>query len=256
MLGASHGSGDSQIPVGAGDISRAVMFSTHPVKTIATGEGGVLTTADSAFAARLRRLRNHGMTRDPASFVNTDLAFETRANGASGDGSEPVPAPWYYEMQEVGWNYRLTDLQCALGIRQLDKLGRFVQTRRRLRNRYAFQLEKLSATTNGLVRAQPVAKGCEPAWHLAVALIDFEGLETTRTDVMHRLREKGVGTQVHYIPVHLQPYYQQRYGAVSLPGAERYYSCCLSLPLFPAMTEQDVDRVVEAGRRTRRLGPV
>ena len=246
VLGGAHGSGEGVRPVGAGDVSRAVMFSTHPVKTIATGEGGVLTTADSAFASRLRRLRNHGMTRDPATFVNTDMAYEDVGAGTGAGDSGTKPAPWYYEMQEVGWNYRLTDLQCALGIRQLEKLPHFVETRRRLRDHYAQRLDRLSVTSNGLVRAQPVAPGCQPAWHLAVALIDFEGLGTTRTDVMHQLREKGVGTQVHYIPVHLQPYYRDRYGPLSLPGAERYYSRCLSLPLFPAMTEADVDWVVEA----------
>ena len=193
VLGGAHGSGEGVRPVGAGDVSRAVMFSTHPVKTIATGEGGVLTTADSAFASRLRRLRNHGMTRDPATFVNTDMAYEDVGAGTGAGDSGTKPAPWYYEMQEVGWNYRLTDLQCALGIRQLEKLPHFVETRRRLRDHYAQWLDRLSVTSNGLVRAQPVAPGCQPAWHLAVALIDFEGLGTTRTDVMHNFGRRGWG---------------------------------------------------------------
>lgn len=223
----------AMVPVGSCSNSDAAMFSTHPVKAIATGEGGVLTTNDGAMADRLRRFRNHGMVREAAAFKNRDMAFE------SGDG---VAAPWYYEMHEPGFNYRLNDLQCALGISQLRRLSGFVEQRRKLRGRYAVLLNGLGAH----VRPITVAKGCDPAWHLSVALIDFAALDTTRSQVMRRLREKSIGTQVHYIPVHLQPYYRDRYETPTLPGAERYYERCLSLPLFPTMLESDVDRVVEA----------
>lgn len=223
----------AMVPVGACADSDAAMFSTHPVKAIATGEGGMLTTNDDALAERLRRFRNHGMVREERNFRNRDMAFE---NG------DPLAAPWYYEMHEPGFNYRLNDLQCALGISQLRRLTGFVERRRKLRERYA-------ALLNGMgphVRPITVAKGCEPAWHLSVALIDFAALRTTRSRVMRQLRETSIGTQVHYIPVHLQPYYRDRYETPRLPGAELYYERCLSLPLFPTMAESDVDRVVEA----------
>lgn len=231
-LGGSYGDGaGGTCKVGSCPAGGITMFSTHPVKAIATGEGGVLTTNDDALADRLRLMRSHGMTRDAAKFVNRDMAFE---------GGEV--APWYYEMAEPGYNYRLSDLNCALGLSQLGKLARFVERRRALRDRYAARLAGLGPH----VAMQRVQPGCEPAWHLAVAMIDFAALGTTRTRVMNRLREKGVGTQVHYIPVHLQPYYAQRYGPLSLPGAEAYYARCLSLPLFPAMEAADVDRTVDA----------
>lgn len=221
------------VPVGSCAASDAAMFSTHPVKAIATGEGGVLVTNHDGLAERMRRFRNHGMVREPDRFVNRAMAFET------GDGQA---APWYYEMHEPGFNYRLNDLQCALGISQLRRLPEFVKKRGLLRDRY----EVLLGAMGPHVRPIQVAPGCEPAWHLSVALIDFRALGTTRTEVMNKLRDKGIGTQVHYIPVHAQPYYRRRYQTPALPGAERYYSRCLSLPLFPSMTERDVDRVVEA----------
>jgi dTDP-4-amino-4,6-dideoxygalactose transaminase len=225
--------GGTMLPVGSCAASAAAMFSTHPVKAIATGEGGVLTTNDDNLAERLRRFRNHGMVREPGAFRNRDMAFEK--------GSETA-APWYYEMHEPGYNYRLNDLQCALGLSQLRRLAGFVEKRRTLRDRYAGLLNGLGPH----VRPVSVAEGCEPAWHLSVALIDFRALDTTRSAVMNRLRERGIGTQVHYIPVHKQPYYRDRYETPALPGAERYYERCLSLPLFPSMVESDVDRVVEA----------
>jgi UDP-4-amino-4,6-dideoxy-N-acetyl-beta-L-altrosamine transaminase len=220
-------------PVGACTASDAAMFSTHPVKAIATGEGGVLVTNEDGLAERMRRFRNHGMVRRPSAFVNREMAFE---------GGGERAAPWYYEMLEPGFNYRLNDLQCALGISQLRRLPGFIKQRRMLRDRYGALLGSLGPH----VRPIKVAEGCEPAWHLSVALIDFVALETTRTEVMNKLRDKGIGTQVHYIPVHAQPYYRDRYETPALPGAESYYSRCLSLPLFPSMEESDVDRVVEA----------
>tara|TARA_R110001592_G_scaffold29761_18_gene107461 strand:- start:601 stop:1197 length:597 start_codon:yes stop_codon:yes gene_type:complete len=190
----------------------------------------MLTTNSDRFAETLRRSRNHGLVREPESFLNKRMGFE--------DG---VPAPWYYEMHEPGYNYRLSDINAALGLSQLGKLDGFVSKRRALRARYQELLDALGPH----VAMQKVAPGCNPAWHLAVALIDFAALGTTRTAVMTALKERGIGTQVHYIPVHRQPYYASRYQAKSLPGADAYYARCLSLPLFPAMSEGDVERVVE-----------
>lgn len=234
---ASHAIGASSVvdgetaPVGACRHSDMCVFSFHPVKTIAMGEGGAITTNDAAAAARLRLMRNHGMTRRAESFANRELAFDEAGK----------PNPWYYEMAEPGFNYRATDVQCALGTSQLAKLDRFVARRAELVEAYDEALAPLAPRVRPLGRARDV----RPAWHLYVALIDFAGLGRSRGDVMRALLADGVGTQVHYVPVHLQPYYRERYGAQSLPGAERYYSRALSLPLHVGMERSDVLRVVE-----------
>jgi UDP-4-amino-4,6-dideoxy-N-acetyl-beta-L-altrosamine transaminase len=216
--------------VGATKHSRIACFSTHPVKAIATGEGGAVTTADAALAARMRRLRSHGMVREPAAFQNRALSFD-------GD----APNPWSYEMPEIGWNYRLPDLLCALGLSQIAKLERFLARRRALVALYDAAITRLAPSIG------PVPHGDRPhGWHLYVLLFDFDGLGISRRQVMDGLRRVGVGTQVHYPPVHRQPYYEARYGAQTLPGADRYYARCLSMPLFPAMADGDVERVVAA----------
>tara|TARA_Y100001934_G_scaffold276658_1_gene373685 strand:- start:20 stop:673 length:654 start_codon:yes stop_codon:yes gene_type:complete len=208
------------------------VFSFHPVKTIAMGEGGAVATNDPALRDRLQSFRNHGMVRDSDDFENRDMAFDE-----SGEAN-----PWYYEMSYPGFNYRASDMHCALGLAQLSKLDRFVSKRAELVARYDSRLAELSPLVRPLAR---VPTG-SPAWHLYVALIDFDAAAISRAALMKNLRAKGVGTQVHYIPVHHQPYYCARYGRAELPGAERYYQRALSLPLFATMTEQDVDRVVEA----------
>jgi UDP-4-amino-4,6-dideoxy-N-acetyl-beta-L-altrosamine transaminase len=225
---ACHALGERN--VGATEHSVAACFSTHPVKAIATGEGGVVTTAEENFAARLRQLRSHGMTRTPSNFKNTDLAF---SNG--------TPNPWYYEMQEIGWNYRLPDVLCALGISQLRKLDRFATRRREIAALYERLLMPLASAIRPVSGANAVH-----GWHLYAVRIDFQSLGIKRAHFMKALREEGIGTQVHYIPVHKQPYYRQLYGEISLPGADAYYQGCLSLPLFPSMSDEDVERVVSA----------
>jgi UDP-4-amino-4,6-dideoxy-N-acetyl-beta-L-altrosamine transaminase len=205
-------------PVGDGAYSAFASFSFHPVKTLATGEGGMLTTNDAALAARARSLRSHGMVR-PA-------------------GAEP----WVYEMPELGFNYRIPDVLCALGISQLAKLDRFVARRRELTALYAERLAALAPT----VRLAESPAWSDPALHLLTVLIDFEAAGTTRRAVVEALKAHGIGSQVHYIPVHRQPYYQARYGALDLPGSDAWYARCLTLPLYPTMADGDVDRVVEA----------
>lgn len=218
--------------VGAAPGIHMSAFSTHPVKTMTTGEGGIVTTGDAALAERLRRMRAHGLTRDPADFRQPDLAFAP-------DGT---PNPWYYELPELGFNYRITDLQCALGLSQLAKLERFAARRRDLRACYEARLAPLAPS----VTMVPQRGAQAPAWHLAVALIDFAGLGIARARLMAELREAGIGSQVHYIPIHLQPYYRARYGRLALPGATSYYERCLSLPLFYGLAAEDVDCVVDA----------
>jgi UDP-4-amino-4,6-dideoxy-N-acetyl-beta-L-altrosamine transaminase len=212
--------------VGDGRHGAMACFSFHPVKTITTAEGGMVTTNDQRLAERLRLFRSHGIARDPAAF---------RAPPAE-------PEPWAYEMQALGFNYRLPDLLCALGMSQLAKLGRFTAKRRALAARYRTLLAPLAPV------ARPVAtpRGCEAAWHLFVVLIDFAAAGRTRAEVMGGLAARGIGSQVHYIPVHRQPYYLDRYGALDLPGAEAYYARCLSLPLYPGMRDDDPQRVVTA----------
>ncbi|WP_334160787.1 UDP-4-amino-4,6-dideoxy-N-acetyl-beta-L-altrosamine transaminase [Phenylobacterium sp.] len=203
-----------------GDVRHSAMatFSFHPVKTIATGEGGMVTTNDPALAARLRTLRSHGMVRP--------------------EGSDP----WWYEMPEPGFNYRLPDILCALGLSQLAKLGRFVARRRVLSAAYVEALRPLAP----LVRPAASPAWSDPALHLMCVLIDFEAAGRSRREVVDALRARGVGSQVHYIPVHRQPYYRERYGVLDLPGAEAWYARCLSLPLYPGMADADVDMVVRA----------
>lgn len=212
-------------PVGDGAYSAFASFSFHPVKTLATGEGGMLTTNDAELAARARALRGHGMLRP-----------------AGGD-------PWWYEMPELGFNYRLPDILCALGLSQLAKLDRFVARRRALTALYAERLPALSPH----VRLATRPDHSDPALHLLTVLIDFDALGTSRRQVVDGLKAHGIGSQVHYIPVHQQPYYVQRYGALDLPGAQAWYDRCLTLPLYPTMADGDVDRVVEALARVLAL---
>ena len=217
--------------IGASEHSAAACFSTHPVKAIATCEGGVVTTSDAAIAARMRKLRSHGMTREIDAFENRSLAFD-------GDNQ---PNPWYYEMGEIGWNYRLPDVLCALGISQLRKLDRFVTRRRHIAALYGQLLAPLAPVIRPVSSANAVH-----GWHLYVVNVDFRSLGTTRARFIRALREQGVGTQVHYVPLHKQPYYRKRYGEISLPGAEAYYEGCLSIPMFPSMTDADVEHVATA----------
>jgi UDP-4-amino-4,6-dideoxy-N-acetyl-beta-L-altrosamine transaminase len=209
---------NSPAMVGDNRWSDVAVFSFHPVKTLTTGEGGMLTTGDALLAQRLRHLRSHGMLRR--------------------DGADP----WWYEMPEMGFNYRLPDVLCALGLSQLAKLDRLVARRRALALRYETALAPLAE----LVRIALRPGWSDPALHLMTVLIDFPAAGRSRREVVEALKAKGIGSQVHYIPVHHQPYYVARYGEARLPGADAWYARCLSLPFFPAMTEADVDRVAEA----------
>ncbi|MCP5049862.1 MAG: UDP-4-amino-4,6-dideoxy-N-acetyl-beta-L-altrosamine transaminase [bacterium] len=204
------------------------VFSFHPVKTIATGEGGAITTNSKRLYERLLLLRNHGITKDPAKLKNHDPEFT---------------GPWYYEMQVLGFNYRLTDIQAALGVSQLRKTDTFVQRRREIVKAYNHAFGHIDWLTTPYERP-----GVNSAFHLYVLGIDFKGIGKSRTGVMTELKEKGVGTQVHYIPVHTQPYYRERWGYKrgDFPKAENYYDQCLSIPLYPKMTDGDVEQVIEA----------
>jgi dTDP-4-amino-4,6-dideoxygalactose transaminase len=227
-LGSLDGDGTA---AGACAWSDAAVFSFHPVKTIAAGEGGMTTLNDPDRAERMRRLRNHGVTRDaglmeqPGSFAPTG-----------------APNPWSYEQLELGFNYRMNEMEAALGLSQLGKLDRFVERRRALAARY----DRLLGRFGEFVRPVPTPPGQRPAPHLYTVLIDFEALGIDRAALMGALVARGIGTQVHYIPLYRQPFFRARYGEMRLPGAEAYYARCLALPLFPAMAEAHVDQVVLA----------
>lgn len=208
--------------VGNCKYSDLTTFSFHPVKTITTGEGGAITTNDEKLYKRLLLLRSHGITKDPEEMSQN-------------------PGPWYYEMHELGFNYRITDMQCALGCSQLKRLDQFISRRREIVKKYN---ESFNSLPNVIT---PYEKdGLVSAFHLYVLQIDYDKIGKTRKQVMEELGANNIGTQVHYIPVHTQPYYQKNfhYKNGDFPKAEKYYDKCLSLPLYPAMTDGDVEMVI------------
>lgn len=197
-------------------------FSFHPVKTMTTGEGGAIATNDDELAERCRSLRSHGMVKNRPD------------------------EPWYYEMAELGFNYRITDIQCALGVSQLKKLDGFIERRRQIVERYNDAFTGIKWLKRPSTPEFGVFSPARVAWHLYVVQIDFPTIGKSRAEVMKELLEAGVGTQVHYIPVHMQIYYQKKYGCGlgDCPVDEAYYDRCLSLPLFAAMTDEDVEQVI------------
>ena len=227
----SIGDGEAYV-VGQSRYADATTFSFHPVKAIAMGEGGAITTNDPDLAAIMLRDRTHGMNRDAALFVQDAEAFD----------ASQAPNPWYYEMEAPGLNYRIPDVLCALGESQLRKLEVFSARRREIVALYDRLLGGRWPELSLLARTADVTA----AWHLYVVLIDFAALGVSRAEVMRKLAAEGIGTQVHYLPVHRQPYYRDMSPAGTLAGADRYYARTLSLPLYPGMTDGDVTRVCAA----------
>lgn len=209
-------------PVGGDGTADMTAFSLHPVKAITTGEGGVITTDDDGLADELRAFRTHGI----------------RRTGQSGD---PLLGPWHYDVATLGFNYRITDFQCALGLRQLGRLEAFVQERNRVAARYRELLRDEERVT---LPAEPPPNG-RHAYHLFV--VRFPEGAKRRRQIAEGLRERGIGTQLHYIPIYRHSLYESLgYAdcAGRLPEAEAYYREALSLPMFPAMEDRDVERVV------------
>ncbi len=231
-LGATYLHGDQEYRVGGNPHSDLTVFSFHPVKHVAMGEGGAVVTDNDELAERIRMYRNHGITR--SDFVNADLAHD--AGG--------VANPWYYEMHDLGYNYRLTDIQAALGLSQLQRLQQSLTRRREIAENYRRLIARVFK--NGEVTPLHVVPQTTHAYHLFVVKIDFDKFGLSRAVVMNRLRAEGIGTQVHYIPVHLQPYYRRvsPTDPWNLPGAEEYYAKALTLPMYPELTDGDVERVV------------
>lgn len=235
-LGAEYRDADGRWHrVGSCAHSTMTVFSFHPIKNITTGEGGCITTNDEGLYRKLKQLRCHGTTNDEAQIVDRAQAF-TEVEGVS------IQNPWYYEMQTLGYNYRLSDFQCALGRSQLRKLARYVERRAALAARYR---ELIAERLDGLVVPLETAVGVRHAHHLFVVRVPFARLRGGRAGLMRFLLQEGVSTQVHYLPIYRHPYYERILPApVRLPVAECYYDECLSLPLFPCMDEQAPERVV------------
>jgi UDP-4-amino-4,6-dideoxy-N-acetyl-beta-L-altrosamine transaminase len=206
-----------------GSVADLTAFSFHPVKHVTTGEGGMVTTDDTGLAEQMYRFRNHGITTDH------------RAREQAGS--------WFYEMVDLGYNYRLTDFQSALGMSQLSKSNEWLARRRAIARRY----DEAFAGTEG-VTPLAVRADVEHAYHLYVVRLEVEQLLGGRADVYRVLRDEGIGVNVHYIPVHLHPYYRERFGTDRglCPNAEQAYERILSLPIFPRMTDADVETVVQA----------
>lgn len=211
-------------PIGSNTYSDLTTFSFHPVKTVAMGEGGAVTTNNETIAQRLKYFRSHGMLKDSTQWTNK--------NEETG--------PWYYEMHNLGYNYRSSDINCALGLSQLRKLEAFKRIRMHLVQEY----DELFKEARSIIPLRKLSYS-DTAWHLYVVLIDFQALGVTRKHLMENLKSHGIGTQVHYIPLYKQPYYKKLYGGITLlKGAEEYYSKCLSLPLYVGFEDYQLKKIV------------
>ena len=219
-MGASY-IDDKQYAVKYADI---ITQSYHPVKHITTGEGGAVLTNDPVIDEKVRRLRTHGITKEPNQLEKND-------------------GPWYYEMHEVGYNYRITDFQCALGSSQLKKLDQFVQKRSEIAKRYD---ESFSNVDNLIIPETP--NSVEHAYHLYPLQIDFDKLALTKSKLFEKMKESGINLQVHYFPIHLQPFYRKNYGFKTgdFPVSENFYRNEVSLPIYPDLSTGDVEFVINS----------
>ena len=206
-----------------GSIAHMTVFSFHPVKHLTTGEGGMVTTDNAAYADALRKVRNHGIS--------------------SGARDRQHAGQWHYEMVLLGYNYRLTDIACALGLSQLKKLEENLTRRREIATRYTAAFREMPGICAPFVREEAL-----PAWHLYHVRFDFARFSTGRSEIFHALRAENIGVNVHYIPVHLHPYYRERFGyrGGEFPTAESAYESVISLPMFHGMSDADVEDVIRA----------
>lgn len=224
---AAHALGASYRGVKVGAFSDMTIFSLHPVKHITSGEGGIVTTDDEACWRKLAKFRSHGIVREPEQLEHEQ------------------PGPWYYEMQELGYNYRMTDFQAALAISQLSKLDMFVDRRRAIADRY----NEAFCDMDAVVLPYQDGEG-ESSWHLYVVQLTPDRLRVGRNEIFERLHAENIGVNLHYIPVYLHPYYRRLgYEPGLCPKAEKLYERMLTLPLFPAMTDRDVEDVIHVFRK-------
>ncbi|QCJ40993.1 UDP-4-amino-4,6-dideoxy-N-acetyl-beta-L-altrosamine transaminase [Bacillus sp. S3] len=224
---AAHALGATYRGKKIGSISDMTMFSFHPVKHITTGEGGMITTNNKDYYEKLLQFRTHGITRDPGKLLNNH-------------------GPWYYEMQFLGFNYRLTDIQAALGISQLQKIDQFIERR----TKYAAMYTEAFINIPEIITPFQDSDGVS-SWHLYVIQLDLTRLSTDRAEIYRTLLDHNIGVNVHYLPIHLLPYYKElgfKHG--DLPISEFLYEAILTLPLFPLMNETDVEDVIRAVKET------
>jgi UDP-4-amino-4,6-dideoxy-N-acetyl-beta-L-altrosamine transaminase len=221
---AAHSIGSEYKGKKVGCLVDLTIFSFHPVKTITTGEGGMVLTDNKDYYERLKMFRTHGITKEAEKMHKNE-------------------GEWYYEMQQLGYNYRLTDFQCALGISQFNKLEKFIDRRRKIVNAYNEAFSGMKEIITPFEK-----KDVKSAYHLYMIQLDLGRLKVGRKTIFDALRAENIGVHVHYIPLHLQPYYQERFDHKKgdFPVAERYYERALTLPLFPKMTNEDVNDVIRA----------
>jgi UDP-4-amino-4,6-dideoxy-N-acetyl-beta-L-altrosamine transaminase len=222
---ASHAIGGTYNSQRIGNCAHSdiTIFSFHPVKIITSGEGGMATTQDEGLAHDMRMLRSHGITRDESEFEFTN------------DG------PWYYEQQELGFNYRLTDIAAALGLSQLQRIDSFIQHRNSIAARYN------EAFASTLVAAPHIASNSVSAFHLYIARCDFDNLKVTRVQLFQKMKDMGVLLNLHYIPIYRQPYFAKMgFDRKTFPNAERYYAQAFSIPMYADLTETDQNTVISS----------
>jgi len=214
--------------IGSCKFSDISTFSFHPVKPITSGEGGMITTNSKKIYEKLKLLRTHGIQKNPGYFTNKKLAFDRSY----------LPNKWYYEMSHLGYNYRLTDIQAALGLSQLSKLDKYTRKRNEIAKYY---LKKLK--TNKFITLPTTQKGVNHSYHLFTILIDFDKIKKTKNQVMNELASYNIGSQVLYIPIYYQPYYKKKYNYKpdDFPNSSKYYKEALSIPIFYGLkrTEQN-----------------
>lgn len=237
-LGAEYKMGNQWYRVGGCTHSDVCAFSFHPVKSITTGEGGAVTTNRKDVYEQMLSLRSHGIVRDEGLFENTEMAFWKK------NGKKQVNA-WYYEMQTLGFNYRITDFQCSLGISQLSRLDSFIQRRRAIAETYNRSFENLD-----LLTAPYEGEDFKSAYHIYPIKLRLEELSASRAEIYEELSKRGLKVQVHYIPIHFHPYYQRLgYKVGDSPKAEDYYERAITIPLFPAMKAQEIKYVITAVKK-------
>ncbi|PDZ11357.1 UDP-4-amino-4,6-dideoxy-N-acetyl-beta-L-altrosamine transaminase [Bacillus pseudomycoides] len=223
---AAHALGATYKKKKIGSISDMTMFSFHPVKHITTGEGGIITTNNEDYYQKLLQFRTHGITRNPNNLTENH-------------------GPWYYEMQFLGYNYRMTDIQAALGLSQLQKLDSFIAKRKQYVSMYNMALKDLPE-----VILPKQLDHVDSSWHLYIIQLNLPMLKVDRKEIFQALQQENIGVNVHYIPIHLQPYYQKLgYQKGICPNAEKLYESIITLPLFSEMSEQDANDVIQAVKK-------
>lgn len=227
---AAHSLGASYYGKPIGSIADITCFSFHPVKTITTGEGGAVATNNKKFYEKILLFRNHGITKEKDKLQNNNN-------------------PWYYEMQSLGYNFRLTEIQAALGLSQLSKITNFVKKREKIAIFYNQALSLLEK--KGLIILPKTLTHTSSAWHLYPLRINFERIKYSKTELFRNFLKNGIKLQVHYIPIHLQPYYQEKFGfkVGDFPKAEEFYAQEISLPLYPQLSKKEIKKVISTVKR-------